>query len=128
MEPEGSEDRRAALGQAQPFDLFAGMRLIGVSSNGCHSAVNGGFLTVGAVRESDCDVRGELGNTFALSHEQVCRSTRLAWAITVTASQSREFECAVCLWDLDSRRYSKRHLYVALSHVKRPGTLVVAPA
>ena len=83
---------------------------------------------MGAVRESDCDVRDELGNTFALSHEQVCRSTRLAWVITVTASQSREFECAVCLWDSDSRHYSTRHLYVAMSRAKRPETHVVAPA
>ena len=127
MEPEGSEDGRAALNRAQPFDLFEGARLIGVNHE-CRNIVNGGFLTVEAVRESDCDVRDELGDTFALSHEQVCRSTRLAWAITVTASQSREFECAVCLWDLDSRHYSMRHLYVAMSRVKRPETLVVAPA
>ena len=128
MEPEGSEDGRTALNRAPPVDLFEGARLIGVNHE-CRNIVNGGCITVeAAVRECDCDARGELGDTFALSHEQVCRSTRLAWAITVTASQSREFECAVCLWDLDSRHYAMRHLYAAMPRVKRPETLVVAPA
>ena len=77
MDPEGSEDGRTTLNRAQPFDICEGTRLIGVSHE-CRNIVNGSFLTVEAVRESDCDVRGELGDTFALSHEQVCRSTRLA--------------------------------------------------
>ncbi|MCP3878243.1 MAG: hypothetical protein GY701_07610 [Sulfitobacter sp.] len=126
LEPTTAEDERCGLNRAQPFDLFAGTRLIG-ANNDTRRVCNGGFLTVGEVRETECDVTDEQGGTFTLSHQQVCRSTRLAWAITVTSSQSREFDCSVCLWDLGSPHYTKRHLYVAMSRVRRPESLVVAP-
>ena len=124
IEPPGNEER--GLNKAQPFELFQGTQLIGVN-NETANVVNGGFVTVGEVREYDCDVTNEFGAVHKLTHEQIGRSTRLAWAITVTSSQSREFDCRVCIWDLGSRFYTIRHLYVAMSRVKRPGALVVAP-
>jgi hypothetical protein len=124
IEPPGNEER--GLNKAQPFELFQGTQLIGVN-NETANVVNGGFMTVGEVREHDCDVTNEFGAVFNLTHERVGRSTRLAWAITVTSSQSREFDCRVCIWDLGSPYYTSRHLYVAMSRVKRPAALVVAP-
>ena len=117
-------DGECGLNRAQSFELFEGTRLMG-ANNDTKGVVNGGFLTAGEVREGDCDVTDEWGASCTLTHAQVGRSTRLAWAITVTASQSREFDCSVCLWDLGSRHYSMRHLYVAMTRVRRPDTLVV---
>jgi hypothetical protein len=124
IEPPGDEER--GLNKAQPFELFQGTQLIGVN-NETANVVNGGFMTVGEVREADCDVTNEFGAVFKLTHEHIGRSARLAWAITVTSSQSREFDCRVCIWDLGSPYYTTRHLYVAMSRVKRPAALVVAP-
>ena len=84
-------------------------------------------MVVGAVRENDCDVTDEIGASFVLTHQQVAKSTRLAWAITVTASQSREFDGRVCLWDLDSVHYSAAHLYTAATRLKIGDNLLVAP-
>ena len=77
------------------------------------------------VREDDCTVIDEEGVNLNLTHAQVARSTRLAWAITVTASQSREFNGSVCVWDLGSPHFSLRHLYVAMTRVKDHTKLVV---
>ncbi len=82
-------------------------------------------MTVGAVRENDCDVVDEFGNSSTLSFATIARSARLAWAITIDSSQSREFECPVVLWDLGSRFYTLRRLYVAITRVRRPDRLVV---
>jgi len=102
------------LNKPQEFDLFEGTCLVG-ANNDLKDVVNGGFMVVGAVRESDCDITDEFGETFTLGHSQVARCTRLAWAITVTANQSRGFDNKVCLWDLDSPYYSKNDLVVATS-------------
>ena len=96
-------------------------------NNDTANVVSGGFLTVQALRENECDVINEFGAVHTLTHESIGRSTRLAWAITVTSSQSREFDCRVCIWDLSSRFYTTRHLYVAMTRIKRPAALVVVP-
>ena len=113
------------LNHQQDFELCEGTKLMG-ANNDLKSVVNGGFMTVGAVRATDCDVVDEFGVEFALTHAQVARCSRLAWAITVTSCQSREFEGKVCLWDLDSRYYSMAHLYVAATRVKHGSLLIVA--
>ena len=113
------------LNQQQDFELCVGTKLIG-ANNDLKSVVNGGFMTVGVVRADDCDVVDEFGSAFTLSYAQVARCSRLAWAITVTSSQSREFDGKVCLWDLGSKHYSKAHLYVAATRVKHGSLLIVA--
>jgi hypothetical protein len=64
------------LNKPQEFDLFSGTRLIGACDD-C-GVVNGGFMTMGALRENDCDVTNEFGASFILTHLQVAKSTRLA--------------------------------------------------
>ena len=126
IKPPVSEDKKL-LNTAQAFDLFEGTRLIGANGD-TKNVVNGSFLIVEEVRAEDCDVRDEHdGAAFVLTYQQLAQSTRLAWAITVLASQSREFDSRVCLWDLGSLHYSKRSLYVAMTRVKRPELLIVAP-
>ena len=120
------EHEAGSANLAQPFDLFEGTRLLGVNGS-CRRIVSGSLLVVGQVRTEDCDVTDEYGNSFALSHQQLGRCTRLAWAITVTASQSREFEGSICLWDLGNPYYSGRHLYTAITRAKGAAGVVVAP-
>jgi hypothetical protein len=115
-----------SLNRAQPFELYEGTRLVG-ANNETKGINNGVFMVVGQVREEECDVTDEFGTTCVLSFKAILASTRLAWAITVTSSQSREFNCAVVLWDLGSPFYTLRHLYVAMTRVRRPETLVVVP-
>ena len=118
-------EEEAGMNRQQDFDLTEGTKLIG-ANNDLKSVVNGGFMTVGAVRAEDCDIIDEFGGAYTLSHAQVARCTRLAWAIAVTSSQSREFEGTVCLWDLSSKHYSRAHLYVATTRVKHGSMLIVA--
>jgi len=123
IEAPGHEEN--TMNASQEYQLCEGTKLIG-SNNDIKMVVNGGFMTVGEVREDDCDVTDEFENAFVLTHAQIAKSTRLAWAITVTSSQSREFEGTVCLWDLDSKHYSRAHLYVAATRVKHGSLLIVA--
>ena len=125
VEPPAPQEQEAGrLNLAQTFELFEGTRLIG-ASNETAGVVNGVFLTVGQVRNEDCDVTDEFGNCFSLTFAAIARSARLAHAITVTSSQSREFDCPVVIWDLDSPRYTRKYLYVAMTRVRRPEVLVV---
>jgi ATP-dependent exoDNAse (exonuclease V) alpha subunit len=124
VEPAAQEEGQSSTKVAQTFELFAGTRLVG-ANNETACILNGVFMTVGAVREDDCDVVDEFGNSSTLTFAAIARSTRLAWAITIDSSQSREFECPVVLWDLGSRFYTLRRLYVAITRVKRPDRLVV---
>jgi Cdc6-like AAA superfamily ATPase len=116
---------KKGLNHQQDFELCEGTRLIG-ANNDTKPVCNGGFMTVGAVRAEDCDVLDEFGEAFVLTFAQLARCSRLAHAITITASQSREFEGRVCLWDLTHKHYSKNHLCVATSRVKHGSLLVVA--
>ena len=115
----------SGLNHQQDFELSEGTKLIG-ANNDLKSVVNGGFMTVKEVRATDCDILDEFGVEFTLTHAQVARCSRLAWAITVTSSQSREFDGKVCLWDLGSKHYSRAHLYVAATRVKHGSLLIVA--
>jgi hypothetical protein len=124
MEPPVQEEGHRRQNFAQAFELFEGTRLVG-ASNETRGIISGVFLTVGEVRDDDCDVTDEFGNFAALTFAAIARSARLAWAMTVDSSQSREFECPVVLSDLGSRFYSLGRLYVAITRVRRPERLVV---
>jgi ATP-dependent exoDNAse (exonuclease V) alpha subunit len=114
------------MNNQQDFEIFAGTRLIG-ANNETKAVVNGGFLWVKRVAEDGCLVEDEAGEEHELTTAQITRSTRLAWAITITASQSREFGGRVAIWDTDSPHFSRAHLYTALTRVKigEPGCSLV---
>jgi hypothetical protein len=120
------EEELGPLNIQQAFDLFPGTRLIG-ANNETKAVVNGGFLLVKSVSEEGCLVEDEAGEEHELTTAQVTRSTRLAWAITITASQSREFGGRVAIWDSDSPHFTRAHLYNALTRVKigEPGCSLV---
>jgi ATP-dependent exoDNAse (exonuclease V) alpha subunit len=118
-------EEEGLLNCQQSFEIFAGTRLIG-ANNETKAVVNGGFLLVKGVSEEGCLVEDEAGEEHELTVAQVTRSTRLAWAITITASQSREFG-GVAIWDTESPHFSRAHLYTALTRVKigEPGCSLV---
>jgi hypothetical protein len=105
------------LNIGQDFEIFAGTRLIG-ANNETKAIVNGGFLLVKSVSDEGCLVEDEAGGEHELTILQITRSTRLAWAITITASQSREFGGRVAIWDTESPHFSRARLYTALTRVK----------
>jgi hypothetical protein len=120
------EEDTGPLNIQQSFEVFPGTRLIG-ANNETKAVVNGGFLLVKRVSEEGCLVEDEAGEEHELTTAQITRSTRLAWAITITASQSREFGGRVAIWDADSPHFSRAHLYTALTRVKigEPGCSLV---
>jgi hypothetical protein len=120
------EEDTGLLNTQQDFEIFAGTRLIG-ANNETKAVVNGGFLLVKSVSDEGCLVEDETGEEHELTTVQLTRSTRLAWAITITASQSREFGGRVAIWDTDSPHFSRAHLYTALTRVKigEPGCSLV---
>jgi ATP-dependent exoDNAse (exonuclease V) alpha subunit len=120
------EEDMGLLNTQQDFEIFAGTRLIG-ANNETKAVVNGGFLVVTSVSDEGCLVEDEAGEEHELTAAQITRSTRLAWAITITASQSREFGGRVAIWDTESPHFSRAHLYTALTRVKigEPGCSLV---
>jgi hypothetical protein len=112
-----AEEDTGLLNTQQTFEIFAGTRLIG-TNNESKAVVNGGFLLVKRVTEEGCLVQDEAGEEHELTAAQISRSTRLAWAITISASQSREFGGRVAIWDTDSPHFSRAHLYTVLTRVK----------
>lgn len=105
------------LNMQQTFMLFPGTHLIACNSD-VKGIVNGAFLKVTGVSEEGCTVDDDEGGSHELTADQVSRSTRLAWAITITSSQSREFSGRVAIWDADSPYFTRAHLYTALTRVK----------
>jgi ATP-dependent exoDNAse (exonuclease V) alpha subunit len=116
----------AGLNTQQDFELFAGTRLIG-ANNETRAVVNGGFVLIKSVSDEGCLVEDEAGEEHELTAAQITRSTRLAWAITIAASQSREFGGRVAIWDTESPHFSRAHLYTALTRVNigEPGCSLV---
>ena len=115
-----------SMNRPQDFELFVGTRLLG-ANNEVKGIVNGGLLLVTEVSAGGCTVRDERDKDVALTLEQVTKCTRLAWAMTITSCQSREFDGKVAVWDLDSKHFSLAHLYVAATRVKHGSRLVVVP-
>ena len=103
-----------------------GTRLLG-ANNEVKGVINGGLLLVTQIRADGCTVRDEQGRDVELTLEQIAKSTRLAWAMTITSCQSREFDGVVAVWDLGSRHFTLAHLYVAATRVKHGSKLVVVP-
>ena len=60
----------------------------------------------------------EGGQTYSLTHEWCRLHTRSAHAVTISSCQGRQFAGSLALWDTRHPRFSKRHLYTALSRAR----------
>ena len=59
-------------------------------------------------------LRGERGEV-TLTPEQTAKHCRLSWAVTFPSIQGRTLTGTVSVWDLDSKNFTVRHLYVGIS-------------
>ncbi len=87
VEPPAQEESQSSLKVAKAFELFEGTRLVG-AHNDTNGIFNDVFMTVGKIRDNDCDATDEFGNSSTLTFAAIARSTRIAWAITIDSSQS----------------------------------------
>ncbi len=53
-----------------------------------------------------------------LTYEQASSLLRLSYAQTYASCQGSEFASSVCLWDLNHKYFTMRHLFVGLSRAK----------
>jgi hypothetical protein len=108
----------------EPFDLVAGTPLIGCLTR--HGVINGVFYRVTRLVDDEvAEVQVDGGDSMELRLSHLAKATRLAWAITVHASQSREFVGLVEVYDLDHPYFTMRHLVVSTSRVKAGSNLVI---
>ena len=100
---------------AQTMLLFPGLQLIGCVSAEKKGVRNGCLYTVAAVGDGKVSLAG-LEAVF--TYEQAKLWLRLSYAQTYASCQGSEFDGTLVLWDVSSRHYTKRHLFVGLSRAK----------
>ena len=98
--------------------LWPGIELLG--SAGSRRIRNRVLYTVRAVNH-DTVTLGEI----QMSHAQAAASLRLSYARTYVSIQGTEFDGTVALWDTDTRHFTMRHLFVAMSRARHVGDLHV---
>ena len=104
--------------RGQSFWVWPGQKLIGTA--GSRTIRNGCLYTVEAVDPDAIALVGEGKVTFA---QTGC--LRLAHAQTYASCQGTEFPGSLALWDCDSKHFTMRHLFVALSRATVAGNIAV---
>ena len=74
---------------------------------------NGELFEVCAIGEN-VTLRNEQGE-ISLTPEQVAKHLRLTWAVTYPSIHGRTLQGTVGVWDLDSKHFTTKHLYVGVS-------------
>jgi hypothetical protein len=97
---------------AQNMYVWPGLKLLGCA--GSRKIQNGVTYEVTSV-STDSITLGDITLTFP----QVAASLRLGYCRTYASCQGDEFSGSLALYDTDSRHFSMRHLFVALSRAKR---------
>ncbi len=95
----------------QSFWGWPGQKLLGAA--GSRTIRNGCLYTVEAVGSDAILLLGEGKVPFA---QTGC--LRLAHAQTYASCQGTEFPDSLALWDCDSKHFTMRHMFVALSRAK----------
>jgi hypothetical protein len=103
---------RGASGQS--MWVWPGLKLLGCAGN--RKIQNGISYEITHISE-DTITLGDI--TLAAA------SLRLAYAQTYASCQDSDFSGTLALWDTDSRHFSMRHLFVALSRAKRAEDICV---
>ena len=96
---------------SQTLWIWEGCELIGA---GAHKVQNGILYKVAAIE--DDHVRFETGER--LSFQEVSRDLRMSFAQTYMSCQGSEFHDSLKLWDVDSKFFTLKHLYVGMSRAR----------
>ena len=112
---------KAQVGQlcaAQSMWVWPGLSLLGCSQ-ASKKVKNNCLYTVAAIGNEHIEITSGEGR-ISLSHEQVANLTRLSYARTYAAIQGTEFQDeSLRLWDTSHPRFTRRHLFVAISRARR---------
>ena len=94
------------------YPCCVGTRMMGC--NNSHKAIkNGGLFEVNQIM-TNRTLRNEHGE-ISRPPEQVAKHCRLCWAVTYPSIQGRTLNGTASVWDLDSKHFTARHLYVGIS-------------
>ena len=102
----------------QSMWVWPGLKLLG--SAGSRKIQNGITYEITSITDEAITL-GEI----KLTYPQAAASLRLAYAQTYASCQGSEFDGTLALWDTDSRYFTMRHLFVALSRAKRAEDICV---
>jgi hypothetical protein len=96
----------------EPMLVWPGLLLIGCATSG--PVRNSCFYEVLAADPERITIASEEG-AVELTHAAACRLLRLSYALTYASCQGLTLEGRVRLWDVNSKHFTKTHLFVALS-------------
>ena len=97
----------------EAYSCCVGTRLMGC--NNSHKAIrNGELFEVTDISLTTITLRNERGE-ISLTPQQLAKHCRLCWAVTYPSIQGRTLDGTVSVWDLDSKHFTARHLYVGVS-------------
>ena len=120
---------KAAKGQlcaAQSMLIWPGIELLGCSRSS-RKVRNNVLYTVRQLTEELVYLSApHTEELLALQYAQVSELLRLSYAQTYASCQGTEFEGSLRLHDTQSKHFSRRHLFVALSRAKRADQIDVA--
>ena len=120
---------KAAKGQlcaAQSMLIWQGIDLLGCSRNS-RKVKNNVLYTVRQLTEDLVYLSAlHTEEPLALPYAQVAELLRLSYGQTYASCQGTEFEGTLRLHDTQSRHYTRRHLFVALSRAKRAEQIDIA--
>ena len=118
--------QKGQLCTAQSMLIWPGIELLGCSRSS-RKIRNNVLYTVRQLTEELVYLSApHTEELLPLSYAQVAELLRLSFAQTYASCQGTEFEGSLRLHDTESRHFTRRHLFVALSRAKRAEQIDVA--
>ena len=99
------------------YSCCVGTRLMGCNNSfrsKSQEIKNGELFEVTGINLTHITLRNERGE-ISLTPQQLAKHCRLCWAVTYPSIQGRTLDGTVSVWDLDSKHFTARHLYVGVS-------------
>ena len=121
-----AKPERGQLCAAQTMLIWQGIELLGCSRSS-RKVRNNVLYTVHQLTEELVYLSApHAEELLALTYAQVGELLRLSYAQTYASCQGTEFEGSLRLHDTQSRHFTRRHLFVALSRAKRAEQIDIA--
>ena len=108
--------RKGMLNRPQNMFIWKGLELLGCVRGSQKGIKNNVFYIVEAIGDATVTLEGkESKQKVELTFEQLAQWTRLSHAQTYASIQGCEYNDTICLHDSQNPRFSRRHLFVAIS-------------